>query len=157
VSFYYCFQGSGERAEHVLAEVTNTPWGERHSYLLSRAGEGSGPGVMSASFAKELRVSPFMGMDHVYEAHATTPRETLSVHIESRCDSERAFDATLVLHRRELTPAAVARNVARHPLPTVRVLALIYGHALGLKLAGARVHRHPGADAGRRRSQALTR
>jgi hypothetical protein len=25
----------------------------------------------------------------------------------------------------------------------VRVLALIYGHAIGLKLAGARVHPHP--------------
>lgn len=27
-----------------------------------------------------------------------------------------------------------------------RQVALIYGHALGLKLAGAAVHRHPDAD-----------
>ncbi len=40
VSFYYCFDPSGRHVESVLAEVTNTPWGERHSYLLSPA-----PGV----------------------------------------------------------------------------------------------------------------
>ena len=36
---------------------------------------------------------------------------------------------------------------ARHPLATVRVLTLIYGHAVGLKLRGARVHPHPEATA----------
>jgi uncharacterized protein len=84
-----------------------------------------------------------MGMDHVYETRATTPGDTLSVHIDSRRDEHTAFDATLSLRRRELTPAAVRRLSVRFPLATVRTLALIYGHAVGLKLAGARVHRHP--------------
>ena len=39
VSFYYCFDAAGERVEAVVAEVTNTPWGERHAYVLAaRAG-----------------------------------------------------------------------------------------------------------------------
>ncbi len=42
VSFYYCFDRSGEQLSHVLAEVTNTPWGERHAYVLSAAAAGSG-------------------------------------------------------------------------------------------------------------------
>ena len=37
VSFYYCFDPAGERVEAVVAEVTNTPWGERHAYVLERA------------------------------------------------------------------------------------------------------------------------
>ncbi len=41
VSFYYCFDEADERVESVLAEVTNTPWGERHSYLLGRAADRS--------------------------------------------------------------------------------------------------------------------
>jgi DUF1365 family protein len=53
------------------------------------------------------------------------------------------FDATLAMQRRELTRRAVARMTARFPLATLRVVALIYGHAIGLKLAGARVHPHP--------------
>ena len=39
VSFYYCFAADGERLEAVVAEVTNTPWGERHAYVLG-AGDG---------------------------------------------------------------------------------------------------------------------
>jgi uncharacterized protein len=147
VSFYYCFAGDGEddRLHSVLAEVTNTPWGERHSYLLAE--RGSAPGVLSGTFAKQLHVSPFMGMDHVYEARATTPGPTLSVHIDSRRGGATAFDATLAMERRELTRAAVARLTARRPLGNARVPALIYGHAIALKLAGVRIHAHPRAAA----------
>ena len=53
------------------------------------------------------------------------------------------FDATLNLRRTELTRAEVARMTVRHPAASARVLALIYGHAVGLKLAGARYHPHP--------------
>jgi DUF1365 family protein len=53
------------------------------------------------------------------------------------------FDATLSLRRRDLTRASMAGMTTRYPFATVRVLALIYAHALGLKLAGAAVHPHP--------------
>ena len=143
VSFYYCFDRADTRVDCVLAEVTNTPWGERNSYLLSDRAPDSA--IVRGRFAKQLHVSPFMGMDHVYEARATPPGETLSVHIESHREGAAVFDATLALRRRPLTRAAVARMTVRHPASTVRVLALIYGHALGLKLAGARLYPHPGA------------
>jgi hypothetical protein len=147
VSFYYCFDGDddGEVLHSVLAEVTNTPWGERHSYLMSDRATDSA--VLHGRFAKELHVSPFMGMDHVYEARATPPGLTLSVHIQSQREGAAVFDATLAMRRRPFTRAAVAQMTARHPLSAARVLALIYGHAVGLKLAGARVHPHPGAAA----------
>jgi hypothetical protein len=143
VSFYYCLDGPGQRVEAVLAEVTNTPWGERYSYLLQADADGST--VLRGSFAKELHVSPFMGMDHRYDARASEPGRTLSVHIESARNGATAFDATLAMQRHELTRTSAARMVARGPLATARVLALIYGHAVGLKLAGARVHPHPQA------------
>jgi len=146
VSFYYCFEPApGGELHSVLAEVTNTPWGERHSYLISDRIPGSA--LRRGRFDKQLHVSPFMGMDHVYEARATEPGPTLSVHIESHRAGRLAFDATLALQREPLTRGAVARMTARHPLATARVLALIYGHALGLKLRGARVHPHPKATA----------
>jgi DUF1365 family protein len=49
------------------------------------------------------------------------------------------------MQRRELTRASAARMSLRYPLATARSLALIYGHAVALKLAGARVHSHPQA------------
>jgi uncharacterized protein len=146
VSFYYCFEeGRAGELHSVLAEVTNTPWGERYSYLLSDRTPGSA--VRAGSFAKELHVSPFMGMDHTYQARATPPGPTLSVHIESHREGRLAFDATLAMQRAPLTRGTAARMTARYPLATARVLALIYGHAVGLKLRGARVHPHPEAAA----------
>jgi DUF1365 family protein len=133
VSFYYCFDGE-DRLAAAVAEVTSTPWGERHAYVLRRHGEGP---VLSAEFEKRLHVSPFMAMAQSYSIRMTAPGPTLSVHIESTEDGRRAFDATLRLQR---VPAARLTS----PL---QVLALIYGHALALKLKGVAVHPHPKAAA----------
>jgi hypothetical protein len=48
-----------------------------------------------------------------------------------------------MLTRTELTPAAVRRVVARYPLAAARTLALIYGHALALRLSGVHPFPHP--------------
>lgn len=143
VSFYYCLEPGGELMHALVAEVTNTPWGERHAYVLRSQNGGSG--VLTGQFDKALHVSPFMGMDHRYSARATKPGETLSVHIASSHGGEIAFDATLALRRRELTRGSAGGIIAHYPFATVRVLGLIYGHALGLKLRGVPVHGHPRA------------
>ena len=113
--------------EAVVAEVTNTPWGERHAYVLPRGGDGP---VLDGELDKALHVSPFMGMDQRYAWRATRPGATLSVHIASTEHGAPAFDATLALRRRQLTRAlAGAASPLRYPAATLRVLALIYGHA----------------------------
>jgi DUF1365 family protein len=121
--------------------VTNTPWGERHAYALSRK-EDEGR-LLSGRSEKVLHVSPFMAMDHEYEWRVSAPGKRLSVHIESHRAGERAFDATLNLARRELTSRSLASATARHPMNTVHVLVRIYGQALRLKLRGVPVHPHP--------------
>lgn len=143
VSFYYCFDASGERVRAVVAEVTNTPWGERHSYVMD-TGDTAPGAVMRQSFAKVFHVSPFMGMDHRYEWRLTQPGESLSVHIESRREGAVVFDATVGMRRHALTGPTLNRVLARYPLETLRVLGRIYGHAARLKLKGAPYHPHPG-------------
>jgi hypothetical protein len=143
VSFYYCFTPD-QQLDAVVAEVTSTPWGERHAYVLGRTGQGQ---VLGASLPKELHVSPFMGMRQRYEWRVAAPGATLSVHIESRERERRAFDATLALRRAPLTRSGLARVTARYPAATLRVLALIYGHALALKLKGVPVHPRPKVSA----------
>jgi uncharacterized protein len=141
VSFYYCFDSAGWRVQTIVAEVTNTPWRERQVYVLPG-------GKAEVGFDKALHVSPFMGMDHRYSARMSIPGECLAVHIESRLRSgEPAFDATLALRRRALTRRSAAAMTVRDPLAGVRVLALIYWHALGLKVAGAPVYRRPSEHA----------
>jgi uncharacterized protein len=137
VSFYYCFDPHGTQVESVVAEVTNTPWGERHQYVITRSATNSR--VIQGEDEKLLHVSPFMGMDQRYKWRVADPGETLSVHIESTAHDAKAFDATLSLRRREFS----RRATARLPASTLRTLALIYAHALKLKLKGAHVHPHP--------------
>ena len=133
VSFFYLFD-SDEQLGAVVAEVTNTPWGEQHSYVLRHQG---GPVVAGAS-DKAMHVSPFMGMEQRYTWRATVPGPTLSVHIENHEAGERAFDATLGLRRVPLT-----RRTLAGVTPPVSVLARIYMRALVLKLKGVPVHPHP--------------
>ena len=139
VSFYYCFTLQ-EQLDAVVAEVTNTPWGERRAYVLERSGEGA---VLAASFAKALHVSPFMGMEQRYTMRAAVPGATLAVHIESHELGALAFDATLALRRAPLSRRGLARLTTRYPAATLRVLALIYAHALALKLKGVPLHARP--------------
>jgi uncharacterized protein len=141
VSFYYLFDRD-ERLRALLAEVTNTPWGERQTYAV-RAGDAP---VLHGDTDKRMHVSPFMGMDQRYEWSAAEPGRTLSVHIASRERGERVFEATLGLERTPLTRRSLARATVRHPAATLRLLALIYGHALALRLKGVRVRPHPGAQ-----------
>lgn len=141
VSFYYCFD-RGERLQALLAEVTNTPWGERESYVLTR-GDREGC-VLRAESQKLMHVSPFFGMDQRYDWRVAEPGTTLSVHIENREHGQRAFDATLSLRRHELTRTTLAATRAS----SLRVLPLIYGHAAAVRLSGIRTRPHPARVAG---------
>jgi DUF1365 family protein len=135
VRFYYCWH---EGALHsVIAEVTNTPWGERHAYVLDPAG---------GALPKALHVSPFQPMDQRYSWRVSEPGEQLVVHLENTgADGVRAFDATLRLHRQPLDRRSIGRVLLRHPPQSLRILAGIYGQAVRLRLRGAAYHPHPRA------------
>jgi DUF1365 family protein len=137
VSFIYVYDGAGALAA-VIAEVTNTPWGERHRYM---ARERTRDGSIRERFEKRLRVSPFMGMDQVYEFEAGIPGKSLSVRISSFEGGEKVFEAGLELRRRELTREAMTAALVRHPPATLTTIGRIYWQALKLRLRGA--HRQP--------------
>ncbi len=138
VSFYYCFEPDGETLAGVLAEVTNTPWRERHAYAtIGTRGQ----------FDKAMHVSPFMSMDQEYRTWTEPPAESLSVRIESNRDGQAVFAASLAMRRRELTPGQVRTALLARPLTPLRTLTLIYAHAVAIRLAGVRVVRHPSGRA----------
>lgn len=146
VSFYYCFAAGGQRLETIVAEVTNTPWGERHAYLLTCREDATSPDVLRGSFDKALHVSPFMGMNQRYTWHAIPPGPVLSIHIENLECGAPVFDATLCLRRKPLDRRTLASITARYPVATMRVLVLIYAHAVALRFKGVRVKPNPGVE-----------
>jgi DUF1365 family protein len=149
VSFYYCFDEQ-ERLVAAIADVTNTPWGERHAYVMpaDQLADHGSASVLRGSMSKQLHVSPLMGMEQVYDWRMTVPSEHLAVHIESLArDGRSAFDATLSLRRRELSGSELRRALVRYPLQTLRIITRIYGNAARLRLKGAAYHPHPKSGA----------
>lgn len=143
VSLYYCFTPAGA-LETVVADVSNTPWNERHSYVLSG---GERDGTLSERVAKRFHVSPFLPMDHEYVFSFDRPGTTLRARIENFAGEERVFHAQLTLARREISGATLASALVRYPAMTAEVIAAIYWQAFRLRLKAAPVFAHPGLDA----------
>ena len=139
VSLYYCYDARDATVETVMAEITNTPWNERHTYVLRREPTRA----LRFRFRKAFHVSPFMDMDHRYDWHFSEPRRTLAVHMQNFDVQGRIFDATLVLERREITATALARVLLAHPWMTASVVAGIHWNALRIWLKGNPFFVHP--------------
>ncbi|NIK63003.1 hypothetical protein FHR48_000499 [Xanthomonas arboricola] len=154
VSFYYCFDRH-DALRWIVAEITNTPWQQRHTYVLPVAQARTHRDVHAWRFDKCFHVSPFMGMQHRYDWRFSVPDAQLRVHMDvlDALDDDasdaidnspvRRFDATLVLQRQPLTARTLARTLFAYPLMTVQVVVAIHWQALRLWLRGNPVHDHP--------------
>ncbi|MGQ0615123.1 MAG: DUF1365 domain-containing protein [Planctomycetaceae bacterium] len=136
VSFYYCFDERGA-LDAVVAEITNTPWKQRHAYVLD-AREGR-----RFRFDKQFHVSPFFGMDYVYDWRVGEPAERLRVRMDNRRPDGSHFHATLALRRKPITGRTLAWALLRHPFMTLRVSFAIYLQAVRLWWKRAPFHVHP--------------
>lgn len=142
VSFYYCYAEDGVTLDSIVAEVNNTPWGERHCYVLRDEADGHG-GYQRFAPVKQMHVSPFMPMDVDYDWRFRAPDDSLNVHMELHREGSKLFDATLKLARQPISGGSLARTLLRHPFMTGKVIAGIHWQALRLWLKGAPVHDHP--------------
>jgi DUF1365 family protein len=142
VSFYFCFDAGGERLLAVVAEITNTPWKERHAYVLP-----AGPDGVTVAFHKAFHVSPFFPMEQAYAWRLDVPGERLGVEMVSREQGVEVFRAGLALRRTAWSPAALRRAAWLQPLMAWKVHAAIYWQALRLWVKGMPFHHHPAGRA----------
>jgi DUF1365 family protein len=146
VSFYYCFDAAGAKLETIVAEITNTPWGERHQYVLPCSVPGAA--TQRFEFDKNFHVSPFMPMAMQYHWFFNEPGDRLLVHMQNFLDGGRMFDATLVLRPQPVTSRALVGLLAAYPLMTLKVVAAIHWQALRLWWKKTPFFPHPPLIAG---------
>ena len=148
VSFYYCFGADGAALSAIVAEITNTPWGERHAYVLPVDSARRRRADWEWTFPKTFHVSPFLGLRRDYAWRFTAPGERLEVDMSVLCAGKPELRATLSLARRPLTGANLARLLWRYPLMTGKVIGAIHWEALRLWLKRIPFHDHPGNPRG---------
>jgi hypothetical protein len=122
----------------MLAEVSNTPWKERHYYLV----DVEQPKITQ----KQFHVSPFMPLDMHYKWRVKPPANKLFVHLENLEKSPQAnkvFDATMALTKQPMSTLAMIKTWFSLPFAAIKVVTLIYWQALKILIQGVPFIPHP--------------
>jgi DUF1365 family protein len=143
-SFYYCYDSADLQVECIVVEIHNTPWGERHCYVLgAEQNEHQIRNWRRHQFSKAFHVSPFIDIDIHYDWRFRLPDDSIRVHMIDYERGEKLFDASLALQRRQIDRQALTRVLIRYPLMTGKVITLIYWQALRLVLKRIPFFTHP--------------
>ena len=146
VSFYYCYATDGETIDYIVAEVNNTPWGERDTYVMKCGGVDAPDSSWRFRPAKKMHVSPFMPMDVEYDWALTRPAERLAIHMATSLDGARIFSADMKLNRKPISARSLAAVLLRFPLQSFKVVFTIYWEALRLWVKRCPLYIHPAKD-----------
>jgi DUF1365 family protein len=141
LSIFFCHAPSGA-LRAILYEVRNT-FGDKHGYLIEVPPGHTDGAPIGQACAKAFHVSPFMPLEGEYRFRLRPPGERLAIQIRYLIDGAEVLLATQTGRHEDLTDRAILRNVIRHPLMTVKVIAGIHWEALFLWLKRARFHRRP--------------
>ncbi len=141
VCFYYCFDATDSHVQAIVAEVSNTPWGERHCYVLDCGSLTSGKHRETQQ--KVFHVSPFMKMNMHYHWTISAPADELSVAIVNEQAGETIFSASLSLQRQEINNWTLFTTSLKHPWMTGKIVTAIYWNALRLWWKGIAYVPHP--------------
>ncbi len=146
-------------SDTIIAEVSNTPWIEQHSYVLNEnveavevhrkveknANSAEKEEIFEATWRKEFHVSPFMEMDYKYTFKFSVPGETVNVSAKmlKLSTNELWFIAQFNLQRIAFTPLNLLYVLVFYPLHTRVIQVLIHWEALKIVLKGVPFFDHP--------------
>ncbi len=133
VNFYYLYDEKNTW-RYLLAEVSNTPWNERHYYAI--------PARASFSHLKAFHVSPFNPLEQEYRWRLKPLEKKAFIHLNVLRKEQKEFDATLLLQRLPLSTKTLLSAMIKMPSMTIKMLVYIYWQAIKLWLKGAVFYSH---------------
>ncbi|GGW68046.1 DUF1365 domain-containing protein [Alishewanella tabrizica] len=136
LNLYYCYSEDAAFA-YLLAEVSNTPWNERHYYLQQLI-----PAQLQYQHDKDFHVSPFNPLDMQYRWQIPAPTETLFCSITNIREEKAVFSAWFTLRRFNLTKAVRRKILIRQPWQSVQIFTRIYWQALKLLVKRVPIYAH---------------
>jgi DUF1365 family protein len=142
ISIYVVYKKESAEIDMLVLEVTNTPWGECHRYLLHTP-VSVRQDVYTYHFKKNLHVSPFMAMDYDYKLTMKIVTGRIHFYMESLRQEKKHFSASLALQTAALNKANLRQVLWRFPLTQFKVSLGIYWQALRLWLKGLKIYTHP--------------
>lgn len=131
VSFY--FIQDSEQRRFVLVDVHNT-YGQGKIYWVDEIKEGH----FYLKVTKHFYISPYQPLDSDLELKLAWPGETLSLTVISHKHNHIGIDETIIakVSAHSLNIKSYFTHWLNYPLQSIRITALIYFHALLLKIKG---------------------
>lgn len=143
VSFYYCFSKDEKNLEYIVAEVNNTPWGERETYVMDCHGAKLPDNSYRFNPIKKMHVSPFMPMEVDYDWLFKKPSKSLSVSMTNIKDGKNFFNASISLKRKKINTISLSGVLIKFPFMTLKIILAIHWQAFRLWLKRCPVYIHP--------------
>ena len=135
IAVFYCQNKEGALS-HLVIEVHNTPWGERHVYVLRPP--------FTDPVDKAFHVSPFLPMALTYRFEAPEPSDVAALTIRVSSDEAQVFTSGFHFTRESFGPSEFRRFILNFPWVTLSVMRRIYWQAFLLWIKRVPFFRHPG-------------
>lgn len=125
LNLYLCYKG--EKLQYVLAEVSNTPWNERHYYLANLDN-------LDSFTPKEFHVSPFLNMNLLYKWHFNVNCEKIcfGIDIHDSDSKDIVFKAEYSGSFISIDDKRFRKEVVTNPLNVYKIIFGIYLEAMCL-------------------------